>query len=86
MAWPVREVGQLRQSAVLRSPLCWLRTNCIGTRSASAIHAANGMPAASPPTTESMFETPIRRSISRAASCVNICREVGKETTLRQST
>ena len=72
-------------SALRPKPLGFLRTYCMGSAMRSAIQAANGMPAVSPPATASMAAKPISRRIVATAKSISVARTCGKEMSLRQS-
>ena len=67
------------------NPLACLRTYCIGSISRSAIQAAKGMPAVSPPATASMVSNPTSRTIAEAAKSISVWRTRGNEISRRQS-
>ena len=71
--------------ALRPKPFGFLRTYCIGNSSRSAIQAANGMPAVSPPTTVSNCSKPASRNTVAAPKSISVLRTRGNEISRRQS-
>jgi len=59
------------------NPLGFFLTYCIGRPIRSAIQAANGMPAVSPPATASKASKPARRASVATAKSISVARTRG---------
>ena len=75
----------VRGNRFLPKPFAFLRTYCIGSISLSAIQAAKGIPAVSPPAIESIVSKPIFCVITEAEKSIKVLRTRGYEINFLQS-